>query len=72
MSSVLLAASIGFRYESFINFHKLDEHTMGINYLACLVFVKYYFDNAYVDIYSLSINSLRFITAYLFKIIVFE
>lgn len=33
----LLAGAIGFRFESFINFHNLDEHKMRINYLVSSV-----------------------------------
>lgn len=33
----LLAGAVGFRFESFINFHDLDEHAMRINYLVSSV-----------------------------------
>lgn len=33
----LLAGAIGFRFVSLVNFHKLDDHTMRINYLLSSV-----------------------------------
>lgn len=33
----LLAGAVGFRFESFINFHKLDERAMSINYFVCSI-----------------------------------
>ncbi|MDB1125116.1 hypothetical protein [Vibrio algarum] len=33
----LLAGAVGFRFESFINFHKLDERSMSINYFISSV-----------------------------------